>query len=74
VGVDDVGDGWRASAVAPVETAAFTYQGMRTEWIFSKQTLQYLGSREVGIADGTLISQTAIKQHAIVDHAGQLPG
>ena len=58
----------------PGVSVAFTFQGMRTEWIFSKQTLQYLGSREIGIADGTIISQTAIQQHAIVDHAGQTPG
>jgi hypothetical protein len=57
----------------PGVAVAFTYQGMRTEWIFSKRTLRYLGSREVGIANGVLISQQAIQQHAIVDHAGQLP-
>jgi len=58
----------------PGAAVAFTFQGIRTEWIFSKQTLQYLGSREVSIASGALVSQTAIQQHAIVDHAGQIPG
>jgi len=58
----------------PGVTVAFTFQGIRTEWIFSKQTLQYLGSREINIASGALISQQAIQQRAIVDHAGQTPG
>jgi hypothetical protein len=58
----------------PGVAVAFTYQGMLIEWIFSKQTYQYLGSREVNTANGTLISQQAIQQHAIVDHAGQFPG
>lgn len=57
----------------PGVAVAFTFQGMRTEWIFSKQTLQYLGSREIGIGNGVLIGQQAIQQHAIVDHAGQTP-
>jgi hypothetical protein len=58
----------------PGVAVAFTSQGIRTEWIFSKQTLQYLGSRETSTANGVLISQTAIQQRAIVDHAGQMPG
>jgi hypothetical protein len=58
----------------PGVAVASTSQGIRTEWIFSKQTLQYLGSREISTANGTLISQTAIQQHAFVDHAGQIPG
>jgi len=57
----------------PGVAVAFTFQRMRTEWIFSKQTLQYLGSREIDIGNGVLISQQAIQQHAIVDHAGQTP-
>ena len=58
----------------PGVAVAFTFQGIRTEWIFSKQTLQYLGSREINVANGALVSQTAIQQRAIVDHAGQTPG
>ncbi|MGD0700330.1 MAG: CU044_5270 family protein [Trebonia sp.] len=58
----------------PGVAVAFIFQGIRTEWIFSKQTLQYLGSREINIANGALVSQTAIQQRAIVDHAGQAPG
>lgn len=57
----------------PGVAVAFTNQGIRTEWIFSKQSLQYLGSRETSTANGTLVSQTAIQQRAIVDHAGQAP-
>jgi hypothetical protein len=52
----------------------FTFQGMRTEWIFSKQTLQYLGSREINVANGAIISEQAITQHGFVDHTGQTPG
>jgi hypothetical protein len=58
----------------PGVAVAFTFQGIQKEWIFSKQTLQYLGSREISIASGALVSQTAIQQRAIVDHAGQTPG
>ena len=58
----------------PGVAVALTFQGIRTEWIFGKQTLQYLGSRETNTANGALVSQTAIQQRAIVDHAGQTPG
>jgi hypothetical protein len=58
----------------PGVAVAFTSGSIRTEWIFSKQTLQYLGSREVSTANGALVSQTAIQQRAIVDRAGQIPG
>lgn len=57
----------------PGVAVALTFAGIRTEWIFSKQTLRYLGSRETNVANGTLVSQTAIQQRAIVDHAGQIP-
>jgi hypothetical protein len=52
----------------------FTYQGTRTEWIFSKQTLQYLGSRDINVANGATTGESAILQRAFVDHVGQLPG
>lgn len=58
----------------PGIAVALTFQGTRAEWIFSKKTLQYLGSREINIANGAYISQQAIQQHAIVDYAGQVPG
>jgi hypothetical protein len=53
---------------------AFTYLGTRTEWIFSKQTLQYLGSRSINVANGSTTGEAAVLQRAFVDHAGQLPG
>lgn len=53
---------------------AFTYQGTRTEWIFSKQTLQYLGARDINVANGATTGMSALVQRAFVDHAGQLPG
>lgn len=57
----------------PGVAVALTFNGIRTEWIFSKQTLKYLGARETNVDNGTLVSQTAIQQRAIVDHAGQTP-
>jgi hypothetical protein len=53
---------------------AFTYQGTRTEWIFSKQTLHYLGERDVDVANGSTTGEAAVLQRAFVDHVGQLPG
>ena len=53
---------------------ALTSQGVRTEWIFSKQTLLYLGERDVNVADGSTVGESAVLQRAFVDHAGQLPG
>ena len=53
---------------------AFTYQGTRTEWIFSRQTLQYLGERDIDLANGSTTGEAAVLQRAFVDHPGQLPG
>lgn len=53
---------------------AFTYQGTRTEWIFSKQTLRYLGERDINAANGSTTGEAAVLQRSFVDHAGQLPG
>jgi hypothetical protein len=53
---------------------AMTYQGVRTEWIFSKQTLQYLGERDINTANGSTTGEAAVLQRAFVDHAGQTPG
>jgi hypothetical protein len=53
---------------------AFTYQGTRTEWIFSRQTLQYLGGRDIDLADGSTVSEGAVLQRAFVDRPGQHPG
>jgi hypothetical protein len=53
---------------------AMTYQGVRTEWIFSKQTLRYLGERDINTANGSTVGEAAVLQRAFVDHAGQTPG
>jgi hypothetical protein len=53
---------------------AFTYQGTRTEWIFNRQTLLYLGERDIDLANGATDGMSAIMQRAFVDHVGQLPG
>ncbi|WP_372407339.1 CU044_5270 family protein [Streptomyces luteireticuli] len=53
--------------------------GQRTEWVFDKKTLTYLGQRtyltrtdEWGEA-GTLVHATAILERAVVDRARQIP-
>jgi hypothetical protein len=56
--------------------------GERTEWIFDKKTLQFLGERNVvvkKVADspfkvGTVTFTSAITQRAIVDASKQVPG
>lgn len=53
---------------------ALTYQGVRSEWIFSRRTLLYLGERDIKIADGSTVGMSAILQRAFVSHAGQPPG
>ncbi len=53
---------------------AMTFQGVRSEWIFSRQTLQYLGERDINIANGATAGEAAVLQRAFVNHAGQIPG
>src|SRR5258706_388517 len=53
---------------------AMTSQGMRSEWIFSRQTLQYLGERDINIANGATTGEAAVLQRAFVNHIGQVPG
>src|ERR1700691_998687 len=53
---------------------AFTYQGTRTEWIVSRQTLVFLGSRSIDLANGATTGTSAVMQRGFVDHAGPLPG
>lgn len=51
----------------------------RTEWVFDRQDLGFLGSRSYLIKDtsygkkGTLMSSTALIAHAVVDRAGEVP-
>jgi hypothetical protein len=53
---------------------AMTFRGVRSEWIFSKQTLRYLGERDINTADGSTTGEAAVLQRAFVDHSGQIPG
>jgi hypothetical protein len=48
-------------------------QDDRTEWIFDKTTLQYLGERDYNAKTGVVSGESAIAQRAFVDKAGQLP-
>lgn len=52
---------------------ATTYLGVQTEWIFDKQTLQYLGERDINTANGATTGEDAVLQRAFVDRAGQTP-
>lgn len=53
--------------------------GTRTEWVFDPQDFTFLGARSYLVKDteygkaGTLMSATAIIDHAVVDKAGQAP-
>jgi hypothetical protein len=53
---------------------ALTYQGVQSEWIFSRQTLLYLGERDIKLANGSTTGEAAVLQRAFVNHAGQIPG
>jgi len=61
---------------------AMTVEGVRNEWIFSKQTLRYLGERDINIAKprdlnitiGSIAYEAAVLQRAFVGHTGQIPG
>jgi hypothetical protein len=53
---------------------AMTSGGVRSEWIFSRRTLLYLGERDINVADGSINGVTAVLQRAFVNHAGQIPG
>jgi hypothetical protein len=53
---------------------AMTVGGVQYQWIFSKQTLRYLGERDINLANGSTAGEAAILQRAFVDHAGQIPG
>ena len=62
-------------AVARVDTVS----GVRFEWIFDKNTLQYIGERQIqaitvhAMRAGTILSESAVLSRAIVDKAGQTP-
>jgi len=52
---------------------AWTSHQYRTEWIFDKKTLQYIGERDYNVKTGVVNGESAILQRAFVDKAGQLP-
>jgi hypothetical protein len=52
---------------------AFEAQGVRMEWIFDKQTFQYIGEDDINVADGSTNGESAIMQQAFVNHEGQVP-
>jgi hypothetical protein len=51
---------------------AMTSQGVRMEWVFSRQTFQYLGEHDIN-ADGSTNGVAAILLRAFVDRVGQTP-
>jgi hypothetical protein len=57
----------------PGVAVAFTFHGIRTQWIFSRQSLQYLGSRETNVTDGSAFGASAVLQRAFVNRPGQVP-
>jgi hypothetical protein len=45
----------------------------RTEWIFDKTTLQYIGELDYNVRTGAVTGESAILQRAFTDRAGQQP-
>ncbi|MFF5496125.1 CU044_5270 family protein [Streptomyces aquilus] len=78
VSVDDAVDATGRHGVA----IARENEGERTEWIFDKKTLQFLGERTVVVKAtagdplkvGTVTHTSAITERAVVDAAKQVPG
>lgn len=75
--VDDAVDALGRHGIA----IARTHDGLRTEWIFDRRTLQFLGERTVttetfgsSVPPGIVTASTAVVARAIVDRPGQLPG
>ena len=52
---------------------AFTHDGVRSEWIFNRKTLDLLGETDVWVSDGKVRNETAITLRGIVDHKGEFP-
>jgi hypothetical protein len=55
----------------PGVAVSFTFNGEQSEWIFDKNTLQWLGERD--FMNGTLTGKTAVLGRAFVDHPGEIP-
>lgn len=64
VGQHGIGIAWAST------DAAHRY---RTEWIFNKKTLQYIGERDYNAKTGVVFGESAILQLAFVKKAGELP-
>ncbi len=64
VGQHGVGISWAGTGSA---------RNYRTEWIFNKATLQYIGERDYNAKTGVVNGESAILQRAFVDKPGQLP-
>jgi hypothetical protein len=64
VGQHGVGISWAGTGAA---------RDYRTEWIFNKTSLQYIGERDYDAKTGVVNGESAILQRAFVDKPGQLP-
>jgi len=65
------GAGQHGIGIAWTSTAA--KQEYRTEWIFDKTTLQYIGELDYNVKTGAVTGESAILQRAFTDKVGQLP-
>ncbi|MEU2238753.1 CU044_5270 family protein [Streptomyces sp. NPDC018338] len=74
--VDDAVDAAGRHGVA----VARVHAGERTEWIFDKKTLEFLGERGVMVEDttwgktGQVTATTAVLSRAVTDKTGEAPG
>ncbi|OKJ49588.1 hypothetical protein AMK27_36065 [Streptomyces sp. CB02009] len=79
-GVSVVPDAVDAVGRHGIAVAFLRADGERTEWIFDKKTLDFLGERSVVVKDtdwakkGQVTSTDALLRRGIVDKPGQLPG
>lgn len=52
---------------------AFSYGGVRSEWIFSRRTWQLIGERDTLVRTGSVTGVSAILARAFVSQPGQIP-
>lgn len=77
-GVTVVGDAVDAAGRHGIAVAR-THEGERTEWIFDKQTLEFLGERSVMVEDtaraksGQVTATTAVMSRSVTDKPGETP-
>jgi hypothetical protein len=65
VGQHGIGIAWTSTNAA--------HHQYRTEWIFNKTTLQYIGGRDYDVTTGAVNGESAILQRAFVNKPGELP-